>query len=204
MSSATPFLAAQEPQPPAAVPRPPVERAATGDIWDFAEVCLQQTAAAMHDTRAATDPEINQGIAKAREFHAAGKPMDLLEVMARVQGHDEEFLGKAILELANRIASTVMPYPPLVPFGGKLIAPSVFYDSFDQLHKIARILLTPVIYAEDTDSIGVASVNPIATAILADEIRSTVYKRFGIRPFVTIARLDYESWTFLSRKHFEL
>lgn len=158
----------------------------------------------MHDTRAATDPEINQGIAKAREFHAAGKPMDLLEVMARIQGHDEEFLGKAILELASKISATVTPYPPLVPFGGKLIAPSAFYDSFDQIHKIARILLTPVIYAEDTDSIGVASANPIATAILADEIRSTVYKRFGIRPFVTIARLDYESWTFLSRKHFEL
>jgi hypothetical protein len=31
-----------------------------------------------------------------------------------------------------------------------------------------------------------------------------VFRRFGIRPFVTIARLDYESWTFLSRKHFEL
>ena len=204
MSAASPFLAVQEPQPPAAAPRPPAERAASTDIWDFAEVCLQQTAAALHDTRAATDAEINQGIAKAREFHADGKPMDLLEVMARVQGHDEEFLGKAILDLANKVAATVTPYPPLVPFGGKLIAPSAFYDSFDQIHKIARILLTPVIYAEDTDSIGIASANPLATSILADEIRSTVYKRFGIRPFVTIARLDYESWTFLSRKHFEL
>jgi hypothetical protein len=61
-----------------------------------------------------------------------------------------------------------------------------------------------VIYAEDTDAIGTASINPFAAAILAEEIQSTVFKRFGIRPFVTIARLDYESWTFLTRKHFEL
>ena len=61
-----------------------------------------------------------------------------------------------------------------------------------------------MIYAEDTDAIGTASANPVASAILAEEIRSTVFKRFGIRPFVTAARLDYESWTFLSRKHFEL
>lgn len=204
MTSASPFLTAQEEHPPAAAPAHAVERASGGDIWDFAELCLQQTAAALHDTRSATGPEINQGISTARESHAAGKPADLLEIMARIQGHDEEFLGKAILDLANKVAVTVSPYPPLIPFGGKLIAPSAFYDSFDQIHKIARILLTPVIYAEDTDAIGIASANPVATAILADEIRNTVYRRFGIRPFVTIARLDYESWTFLARKHFEL
>ena len=66
------------------------------------------------------------------------------------------------------------------------------------------MLLSPVVFAEDTDAIGTASANPIASAILADEIRAQVFKRFGIRPFITIARLEYESWTFLTRKHFEL
>ena len=93
---------------------------------------------------------------------------------------------------------------PLAQLSLKLIAPSAFYESFDHIHKVARALLSPVIYVEDTDAIGTASANPIASAILADEIRNVVYKRFGIRPFVTIARLDYESWTFLTRKHFEL
>jgi hypothetical protein len=60
-----------------------------------------------------------------------------------------------------------------------------------------------VVYVEDTDAIGVASVNPIAASILADEIQTSLHKRFGIRPFITIARLDYESWTFLNRKHFD-
>jgi hypothetical protein len=165
---------------------------------------MLRTAEALHDARAASVTEINQAIAMARESHALGKPADLLETLARIQGHDEEHLSPAILELGNKVAQTRTPYPPLVPFAGKLIAPSAFYDSFDQIHKLARLLLSPVVFAEDTDAIGTASVNPIAAAILAAEIESAVFKRFGIRPFLTVARLDYESWTFLTRKHFEL
>jgi hypothetical protein len=204
MSPASPFLAVQEPPAQAASPRNPADLSARGDIWDFAETCLAQTSAALHEARAASAAELNQGIAIARESHAAAKPSDLVEVIARLQGHDEEHLGKAMLDLGGKIASTLSPYPPLVPFGGKLIAPSAFYESFDYLHKLARVLLSPVIYAEDTDAIGTASANPVAANILAEEIRGTVFKRFGIRPFVTTARLDYESWTFLTRKHFEL
>jgi hypothetical protein len=204
MEHASPFLAIQEPPPQAPGSRPPVNRPAHHDVWDYAETCLEQTAAALHEARAATPAELNNAIATAREFHAAGKPADLIEAVARVQGFDEEHLSRAMTDLGNKVAATMTPYPPLIPFGGKLIAPSAFYDSFEQIHKIARVLLSPVIYAEDTDCIGTASANPVASAILADEIRSSVFKRFGIRPFVTIARLDYENWTFLSRKHFEL
>lgn len=175
-----------------------------GDIWDFAEECLQQTANALRESRSASPTELSQAIAGARESHASGNPADLLEKLARIQGHAEEHVGMAILDLGNKVANTLTPYAPLIPFAGKLIAPSAFYESFDQLHKVARALLAPIIYVEDTDAIGTASANPIAAAILAEEIRNVVFKRFGIRPFVTIARLDYESWTFLARKHFEL
>lgn len=204
MQSTSSPLAFHDPAPPAPMPGQALERSERGDIWDFAEDCLEKTAAALHEARAATAAELNQAIATARESHAAGKPADLVEVIARVQGHEEEHLSRAILDLGNKIAATLSPYPPLIPFGGKLIAPSAFYDSFDQIHRLAKVLLSPVIYAEDTDAIGTASANPVAAMILAEEIRSSVFKRFGIRPFVTAARLDYESWTFLSRKHFEL
>lgn len=194
MQSASPFLAVQEPD----------IHLKGEDVWDFAEVCLQQTAEALHHTRSGTPAEISQATAAVRESHARLIPADLVEALARVQGHDEEHISLAILELGNRLASTLPISVPLIPFGGKLIAPSAFYDSFDRIHGTARVLLSPVVFAEDTDAIGTASANPIAAAILADEIRAQVYKRFGIRPFVTIARLEYESWTFLTRKHFEL
>jgi hypothetical protein len=198
MSSAVPF------PPVEATPPPTAPAAHGGEVRDFAEECLLRTAEALHEARAASAAEINQAIAVVRESQANGKPAELLENLARIQGHDEEHLSPAILELGNKVAHTMNPYAPLVPFAGKLIAPSAFYDSFDQLHKLARLLLAPVIYAEDTDAIGTASVNPVAASILGAEIEAAVFKRFGIRPFLTIARLDYESWTFLTRKHFEL
>jgi hypothetical protein len=186
------------------VPEEPATSERSAGIWEFAEVSLQQTVIALQEARVGTPHEITQAVANARENHAKQRPSDLLEVLARVQGHSEEFLSPAILTIGDKVAHTQSPYAPLVPFAGKLIAPSAFYESFDQIHKIARVLLTPVLFAEDTDAIGVASANPIAAAILAEEIRSTVYKRVGIRTFITIVRLDYESWTFLTRKHFEL
>lgn len=194
MHAPTPFQAVLDPVPP------PIHE----HVWDFAEECLQQTASALHQCRCATPAEISQAIATARESHAQSRPCELIEVLARIQGHGEEHLGPAILELGNKLANTITPFAPLVPFAGKLIAPSAFYESFDNIHKTARALLSPVIYVEDTDAIGTASANPVAAFILAEEIRNTVFKRFGIRPFVTIARLDYESWSFLTRKHFEL
>ncbi|MGL5017283.1 MAG: hypothetical protein ACRDBP_04055 [Luteolibacter sp.] len=194
MQAASPFLAVQAPD----------IQLRGEDVWDFAEVCLQQTAEALHQTRSGTPAEISQATSAVRESHARLMPADLVEALARVQGHEEERIGPAIVDLGNRLASTFPISVPLIPFGGKLIAPSAFYESFDRIHKIARVLLSPVIYAEDTDAIGTASANPIAAALLAEEIRSAVYKRFGIRPFVTTARLEYESWAFLARKHFEL
>lgn len=194
MENPSPFLAVQE----------VVSHIKPGDIWEFAEICLIRTSEALHATRCGSPIEISQAVALAREAHVEERPVDLIEVFARAQGYDEEHLSPVILELGNRVASTLTPYTPFVPFAGKLIAPSAFYDSFDHLHKVARILLSPVIYAEDTDAIGIASANPIACELLSEEIRATVFKRFGIRPFVSCARLDYESWCFLTRKHFEI
>ena len=193
--------------PPVPIPAPPpvaMPGAAPSGNRDFVEECLSRTARALHETRAASDSEIHQAITAVRESHFEGRPADILEELARIQGFDEEHVGPVILELGNKVSLTLTPYAPHVPFAGKLIAPSAFYDSFDQIHKLARLLLSPVIFAEDTDAVGTASINPFAAAILAEQIESSVFKRFGIRPFVTIARLDYESWTFLTRKHFEL
>lgn len=205
LQSSSPLNSSQDPAPakesPLAELTPQIP---DSDPWDFAELCLEQTAAAVHESRAASPTELNQAMNAARDFHMEDKPADLIEILARVQGHEEDQIGPAILELADKISSTLTPSPQEIPFCSKLIAPSAFYDSFDRIHQIARVLLSPVIFAEDTDAIGTASINPIACSLLSDEIAASVHKRFGIRPFITIARLNYENWSFLTRKHFEL
>lgn len=173
------------------------------EIWDMAEVCLQRTADALHQARAGTPTEISQAISVAREAHTREKPTDLLSALADIQSQSEENVDLLILNLGDQIALNMVPYAPLIPFAGKLIAPSAFYESYPHIHQLARILRAPVVYVEDTDAIGVASANPIAAAILAEEIRFALHKKFGIQPFVTVARLDYESWIFMNRKHFD-
>lgn len=171
---------------------------------EIADNCFVRTAQALGLARAADDDEIKAALAIVRDSMEKGKPLDLLETLARVKGHEEERISAAILTLSDAVASTMNPMPSCIPFASKLIAPSAFYDSFDSLHELGKLLLTPVIFAEDTDAIGAGSVNPIAAQILGDEIHQAVAKRFGIRPFMTVARMEYESWAFLCRKHFDL
>ncbi|QJE95559.1 hypothetical protein [Luteolibacter luteus] len=175
-----------------------------GDIGELLRICLDQTIQAIQATGIASDTEIARTRVNFERAVAKDEPMDVLEILARVQGSEEEHIGSDVARISHAVSSVIHPSPPLIPFAGKLIAPSAFYESFDHLHKVARALLAPVIYAEDTDAVGTGALNPVAARIMADEILSTVDRRFGIKPFVTSVRMDYESWSFLTRKHFGL
>lgn len=168
------------------------------------ESCLVKTAEALSRAGVASDDQIFEALTTARETQAMGKPVDLLEATARILGHDEQHISQAIFDMSAAVGATMHPSPPHIPFASKLIAPSSFYESFEALHKLGKALLVPVLYAEDTDAIATGSVNPVAANIFSQEVYQAVSKRFGIRPFITVVRMDYESWTFLCRKHFEL
>lgn len=174
------------------------------NIDDAMNECIARTAEALGACGAADGSEIAAGLRLVQSALIEGRPADLIECVVRAQGHDVERLGPAILKLSDAVAEQMNPYPSMFPFAGKLITPTAFYESFPDYHELAKVLLTPVIYAEDTDALGIASINPIASTILAEEILSSMEERVGVKPFVTLTRLDYESWAFLTRKHFAL
>lgn len=171
---------------------------------DLVESCYVRTAEALSASGAASDGDLYKALAKVREGQAKGAPLDMLETLARVMGHDEEMLGGVVHSLSDSVASTLSPVPASIPFASKLIAPSAFYESYDHVHQLGRLLLAPVLFVEDSDAIGTGSINPIAAQLLATQIHQAVSKRSGIRPFMTATRMEYESWAFLCRKHFEL
>lgn len=168
------------------------------------ETCLERTVEAFRTASLASEEEIGRVRLRHAEARRDEKPRDLIEILAKVQGTDEEHMASETARLSHLVAGVIAPSPPLIPFAGKLIAPSAFYEAYTNLHELARELLSPVIYAEDTDAIGTGSLNPVAANIMAGEILEVVNRRFAIRPFVTAVRLDYESASFLSRKHFGL
>jgi hypothetical protein len=163
---------------------------------------VKRTTEALRSTSAASEAEISSALAAASQAFQNHKPVELLEWVARAQGHEQETLAEGVSKLAEAVSSTLSPAPPLIPFAGKLIAPSAFYETYEALHKLGAVLMSPVLFAEDTDAIGVASINPIAATIFSEEVHSIVFSRTGIRPFITVARMDHESWLFLTRKHF--
>ena len=171
---------------------------------ELVEACIELTAEALVRTQSASRIDVSHAVDSVRAAHARGRPADLLAAIARLQHQDEQGLGEVIETLGDRVASTLNPAPQMIPFASRLIAPSAFYESFERLHKPASVLLAPVIFAEDTGSIGVGSVNPIAAALCAGKIQELVFRRFDIRPFLTITRLDYESWMLITHRHFEL
>ncbi|MEI6675151.1 MAG: hypothetical protein WCO57_08250 [Verrucomicrobiota bacterium] len=174
------------------------------DSDDLVEACINQTAEAIILMGEVSQTEVDHAIDAVHVAQAQGRPIDLLEAIARLYGPQEQALATTIEAFGERLATTLNPSPRLIPFAGRLIIPHAFYESFDYLRNLAKGLLTPVIYAEDAGSIGVGSANPIAATLLAARIQDLVSRRFGIWPFLTIARLDYKSWTFLTHRHFKL
>ncbi len=170
---------------------------------DIHITCIERTASALLESEGATADQIEIAIQQCELALAQGKRFELLELVARVQGHDEEFMGKAIFKLSECVSNTLGNPPVLVTFAAKLIVPNAFYSAFPDLQQTGSEMLCPVIFAEDSDAIGTASINPIASMMMADRIGRRVKEKTGIRPFLTAARLDYESWCFLTRKHFE-
>ena len=174
----------------------------SAEAADIFESCLEKTGQALIAVKAAIPSELADAAELCRKSKSDDRPIELLEAIAKVQGRDESQIGETVNAIADKIAVTLNTVPPLIPFAAKLITPTAFYESFNRIHRIAADLLVPVIFVEDTDAIGVASVNPIAAEILAQTIQDAVSRRFGIRPFMTTLRLDHESWSFLTRKHF--
>lgn len=169
---------------------------------DYIQQCMDQTIEAFTAAELASSEEIKKTLSRHHEKTQNDEPADLIEVLARIQGASEDDIVPRTAEITKKIAEQCHPAPALIPFAGKLIAPSAFYESNKELHSLAKTLRAPVLYAEDSDAIGVSALNPIASMILAEAVRESVINRHSIRPFITSVRLDYESWQFLCRKHF--
>lgn len=174
------------------------------EIHECRELCFKHTLAGMRAAGLADDSEAQRLEQRYLHHLDEGDPRDLVELLARMKGADDDHIGAETARISHQLSAVIPAAPPLIPFAGKLMAPSSFYEAYTNIHALAKALLSPVIFAEDTDAIGTGALNPIASMIMADRILGAVNRRFAIRPFVTSVRLDYESWCFLNRKHFGL
>jgi hypothetical protein len=63
-------------------------------------------------------------------------------------------------------------------------------------------MMTPVLYAEESEVIGVGSINPVALRIAAQVIMRTLGERTGTTPIVSRIQLHHDGWMSLCQQQF--
>ena len=88
------------------------------------------------------------------------------------------------------------------PQGPRPPTPSAFYDLNESLLAECKRMMTPVLYAEESEVIGVGSINPVALRITAQIIMHTLAERTGTTPIVSRILLHHDGWMSLCQQQF--
>ena len=65
-----------------------------------------------------------------------------------------------------------------------------------------RKLMTPVLFAEESEVIGIGSINPAALRISARTIMQFIVDKTGTTPMVSSVLLHHEGWISLCQQQF--
>jgi len=133
-----------------------------------------------------------------------GEAAEVFETITRLSTVAPREIPDFMVKLGNAVSKTINLHIPLLPNAVKFNPPAAFYDAFPEIYDLARDLLSPILFSEDNEVLGVASINPIPAIRLGKETVDRLSKPLGFSPFITVVRLDYGSWHKLLEKHFGL
>jgi hypothetical protein len=162
--------------------------------------CLKATYRLLTEFQLGTSSELAQLAEEGQQPAGTERQLDPLEIFAQCRGIEPDERPLEI-ERIGRIMSTALQRPlVLPPFVNRLPSPSSFYDANPGLLEVCQELMTPVLYAEDTEVIGVGSINPIALAQVSERITSILGERTGTNPIVSPMLLTHEGWVGMCHK----
>lgn len=167
-------------------------------------VSLDQTSELLEEHGLATPEELHQMRQHGLAPLQGPRPWDALEFLAalRVRNADERPVE---VERLGRALSQVMGQPlALIPFGNRMQPPAGFLELNPDIVHECRKSLTPLLFAEESEAIGVGSINPVALRIISKKIVADVERRSGIKPIVSRMLLHHDGWLTLCQKQFDL
>ena len=133
-----------------------------------------------------------------------GKASEVFETITRLSTVAPREIPDFISGLGLAVAKTLKHRVTMIPNVTRLATPVAFYNSFPELANTAKALLVPVLFSEDNEAIGVGSVNPIPAMELAGRIVAEMANHTIITPYMTVVRLDYDTWRTMIERHFGL
>ena len=127
---------------------------------------------------------------------------DIFPVMSNLKQIEESKQAGVITQWGRAVAPIVKKRYSLIPFAGKLLGSSPFFENHQEVFEAARKVKCPLIYAEDTDVLGFGTLNPVAGAYFATFVTKYFQKQNGITPYISMFLLDLKTWDNVCERQF--
>ncbi|MGJ8661048.1 MAG: hypothetical protein ACSHXL_03345 [Bacteroidota bacterium] len=150
----------------------------------------------------ATSVECNQVAAAVKGDWRQGIGADPIEALAQIRANEGQILDEIVEGISAKVASSLTIRPLKVPFVGRLVTPTAFYEKYPEISKQCQLMMVLVSFNEDADVIGLTSANPHFAEALSHIIIEEMTKENDVRPLISITRIDYVSWRKMYEKHF--
>ncbi len=164
--------------------------------------CLSQTCRVLDDHALATPAELKELAHHGHGPLQGPRPWDPLEFLAALRTRDPDARAQEVERLGRSLSQSLGQPLTLVPFASKMPTPSAFYDLNDSLLLECRKLLTPVLFAEESEVIGIGSINPVALRLSARTVMQFIADKTGTTPVVSTVLLHHEGWISLCQQQF--
>ena len=164
--------------------------------------CLDQTIRLLQEYGLATPAELHQLREHGLSPQQGPRPWDPLEFLAALRVGEPDARPVEVERLGRELSLSMGQPLALVPFASRMPTPSVFYDLNEGLLGECRRLMTPVLYAEELEVIGIGSINPTALGIAAQIIRHALTEKTGTTPIVSRILRHHEGWMSLCQQQF--
>ncbi len=166
--------------------------------------CLERTYMVLREQGLATPDELRRLAAVGQEPLQVDRQQDPLELLVNIRISDLEHRPMEI-ERMGRAMSQMLERPlVLVPFANRLPTPTAFYDTYPTLFRLCQALMTPVVFAEESEVVGITSINPVALLLMEDHITRAMSEITGTRPIVTCLLAAQDVWESICKKQLEI
>lgn len=111
--------------------------------------------------------------------------------------------NRSVIELMQRILMEICsPKPTFCQFLERTHRPGEFYQTYEEVKDLCRLMGTPIVTAIEDTVINVTSINPLTAFAAAKLIELAVGKNLGYLPFTFSVVAEYDAWVALKDKHF--
>jgi hypothetical protein len=162
--------------------------------------CLKETYRLLAEFQLASSKELAELAELGQQPPGKERQVDPLEILVKCRGVEPDDRPVEIERMGRLIGTALQKPMVLPPFASRLPSPSAFYDGNPGLLEECQSLMTPVLYAEEAEVIGIGSINPVAMAQATDRIVAILGERTGTKPIVSSLLLTHEGWLGMCHK----